>query len=136
MLVESRRAQHDHNCHIHIAIAAVGERQMSKLEDTLVFQLMASKLPAPEREYRFSPPRRWRFDLAWPDRLLAAEVEGGLHIFGGGRHQRASGFEADCFKYAEAALMGWMVIRVTDGMIKRGEALELICRALNIQENK
>lgn len=39
---------------------------MSLGEETLLLQLRALKLPAPEREYRFHPGRRWRFDFAWP----------------------------------------------------------------------
>lgn len=46
---------------------------MSELEETLAFHLKAAKLPAPEREYRFDPERRWRFDFAWPDQMLAVE---------------------------------------------------------------
>ena len=41
----------------------------------------------PEREYRFHPIRRWRFDFAWPDQLIAVEVDGNAwHTKGGGRH--------------------------------------------------
>src|SRR5690606_39740371 len=57
---------------------------MSALEDALALHIRAHKLPEPVREYRFHPERRWRFDFAWPDLRVAAEVEGGIHI--GGRH--------------------------------------------------
>jgi len=33
-------------------------------------------LPAPVFEYRFHPSRKWRFDIAWPERRVAVEVEG------------------------------------------------------------
>ena len=36
------------------------------------------------REHRFAPPRRWRFDLAWPAERLAVEVDGGRWQSGGG----------------------------------------------------
>lgn len=74
------------------------------------------------------PPRRWRFDLAWPGVKVACEIEGG--IWANGRHTRGSGFEGDCIKYSEAAILGWRVIRVTGGMIEDGRALALIRRAL------
>ena len=53
--------------------------------------LLAVGLAAPIREHRFAPPRRWRFDYAWPDRRLALEVEGGTWT--GGRHVRGRGYE-------------------------------------------
>lgn len=79
-------------------------------------------------EFRFRPTRRRRADFAWPDKRLMVEVEGGHFV--GGRHTRGTGFEADCEKYAEAALAGWKVIRVTGTHIKSGEALEWIRRGL------
>jgi hypothetical protein len=105
---------------------------VSALVDTLLFQIRATKLPAPTLEYRFArnlkPPRQWRFDLCYQERMLAIEVEGGSWI--GGRHTRGSGFEEDCEKYNEAAITGWSVLRVTGDMIASGKALGFIERAL------
>lgn len=97
-------------------------------ERLLIFQVKVAKLPAPTAQYRFAPPRRWTFDLAWPDRQLCCEVEGGH--WNRGRHTRGLGFEADCEKYAEAVIRGWKVLRVTTTMVKDGRALNLIERAL------
>jgi len=96
------------------------------LEDALAFQIKAAKLPTPEREYAFAKAigRRWRFDFAWPERKVAAEVEGA--IFVGGRHNRALGMMADMEKYNAAALLGWVVLRVAGPHVKSGEALEWI----------
>ena len=66
-------------------------------------------IPEPTLEYRFAPPRRWRFDFAWPDQRVAVEIEGLTH--GGGRHQRVEGFLADCEKYEAALMEGWRVYR-------------------------
>ena len=85
--------------------------------------------PPPEKEWRFHDTRKWRFDFAWPDLLLALEVEGG--IWRRGRHQTAKGYSADCEKYSEAAILGWKVIRVTQPMIKTGLAIDLIKRAFH-----
>jgi very-short-patch-repair endonuclease len=75
--------------------------------------------PEPEREYKFHPSRNWRFDFAWPDREIAVEIEGGVHEGASrGRHMRQEGFARDCEKYAEAALMGWRVLRLTPAMIQ------------------
>lgn len=79
-------------------------------------------------EYKFHPTRHWRFDFAWPELKLALEIEGGTRI--NGRHNRHKGYEADCEKYNEAQLMGWIVLRVTSEMVNDGRALRLIERAL------
>ncbi len=100
----------------------------SGYERNLVFQIRAVKLPAPECQYRFAPPRRWTFDLAWPPLLLSVEVEGGIWVRG--RHTRGKGYEKDCEKYNEAALRGWRVLRFTTGQVTAGIALTVIERAL------
>ena len=80
-------------------------------------------LPEPEREYRFAPPRRWRFDFAWPKRRLAVEIEGGVHS--GGRHVRGQGFVDDAEKYLGAIVLGWTVIRVPSEWVwRKGRLVE------------
>ena len=82
----------------------------------------------PILEHRFAPPRRWRFDLAWPSLRLALEIEGGTWT--GGRHVRGKGYERDCDKYNAAALAGWTVLRATTAMLRDGRALALLQQAL------
>lgn len=101
---------------------------MSALVDELAQQIRLSGLPAPVYEHRFHPTRKWRFDLAYPRRRIAVEVEGGTWIQG--RHNRPAGFEADCEKYSEAAIEGWRLIRVTGKMIHDGRAIDLVERAI------
>ena len=74
-------------------------------------------LNQPEREFVFHPGRKWRFDFAWPSNMIAVEIEGR------GRHQSFGGFEADCYKYNAAALLGWRVLRYTPAMVMRGDAI-------------
>jgi hypothetical protein len=93
--------------------------------------MRAAGLPIPAREHRFCDHRGWRFDFAWPDRMLALEVEGG--IWSGGRHTRGAGFEADCEKYNTATISGWRVLRVTSSMITSGVALQMVEQALGIK---
>ncbi|MCC6356991.1 MAG: hypothetical protein IT577_24145 [Verrucomicrobiae bacterium] len=85
-----------------------------------------SKLGGPplEREYRFAPPRRWRFDFAHPQSRVAVELEGG--VWNRGRHNRPLGFIADCEKYSAAALAGWTVVRLTEGQITEERVEEII----------
>ena len=103
---------------------------MNKILDAA---LRAAGCPAPVPEYRFAPPRRWRFDLAWPALRLALEVEGGT--WARGRHVRGRGYERDCEKYNAAALLGWRVLRVTTDMLGDGRALALLARALGSAES-
>ena len=92
--------------------------------DMFAAVVTAAGLPAPIREHRFAPPRRSRFDLAWPSLRLALEIEGGTWT--GGRHVRGRGYERDCEKYNAAALAGWTVLRVTTAMLCDGRALALL----------
>jgi hypothetical protein len=96
-------------------------------EQMIDWQLLAAGLPPPAREYRFAPPRRWRLDRAYVAQRIAMECEGATWV--SGRHTRGSGFEADCAKYNEAALMGWLVLRFTAQQIESGQALAWIERA-------
>ena len=72
-------------------------------------------LPSPVAEWRFAPPRRWRFDFAWPELRIAVEVDGGQWKPGGGKH----GSDADREKLNHAAALGWAVFRVSPGQLKR-----------------
>jgi very-short-patch-repair endonuclease len=101
---------------------------MSDLEQQLAFQVRAAQLPEPVREHRFCPPRRFRFDLSWPDRKVACEIQGG--VWNGGRHTRGAGAESDAEKLSLAAVDGWRVLVVTAKHVQSGEALTWIERAL------
>lgn len=103
-------------------------RTASVIVDLLEWQLRAFGAPAPDREWRFHPTRRWRFDLAWPARLVAVEVDGGT--WAGGRHTTGTGIEADAEKFSTAAAWGWRVLRVTRKMVEDGRAAQLVVLAL------
>jgi hypothetical protein len=105
-----------------------GYIMISEIEHKLSYLMALLGLPIPNREYRFHPERRWRFDFAWPDLKLAAEVEGGAWVQG--RHTRGAGFERDCEKYNAAALLGWRVLRFTAGMVEDGRAVEMLEKCL------
>jgi len=109
-------------------LPALRPKTRSRWEDLLARQIATAQLPAPAREYRFHPVRKWRFDFAWLPQTLSAEVEGAT--FAGGRHTRGVGFAADTEKYNAAVLLGWRVLRFTHVQIKSGEALKTIREAL------
>ena len=100
----------------------------SGFEQNLIWQCRIAKLPAVTPEFRFHPVRRWKVDLAFVPQQIAVEVEGA--VFKGGRHTRGVGVEADCEKYAELAILGWRLLRVTPRQVKSGVALGWIERAL------
>lgn len=106
----------------------------SDLEELYLSHLLDAGLPAPIRELRFAPPRRFRFDFAWPSALLAVEIQGGVYGRGRrrGRHVRAAGFERDREKLHLAMLNGWRVYEFTAKHILTGMALEVTRRALEM----
>lgn len=72
-------------------------------------------LPAPVREYRFHPVRRWRLDFAWPLIKLGIEIQGmGMGGRAGG-HQTAKGMQNDCDKHNELTRLGWRVLHFRAG---------------------
>ena len=118
---------------------------MSNLEELMLFQIKAVKLPEPIREYRFAAMhsggtrkgvrarlkiaglRDWRFDFCWLERKLAIECDGGT--WNGGRHTRGKGYEEDCEKRNAATIQGWRVLNFTSSMIKSGHAISIIEKA-------
>lgn len=95
----------------------------------LALQLGRAGLPVPVRELRFAKEigRQWRFDLAWPERMLALECDGAT--FAAGRHTRGTGYAKDAEKYNAAVILGWSVLRFTTDMVDDGRALATLVRA-------
>ncbi len=92
--------------------------------DTLALHCQALKLPAPVREYGAIPGRRFRLDLAWPDRWLFAEVDGGEVM--AGRHNRAAGMLSDCEKVNLLTLAGWRGFRFVGLQVRTGAAINVL----------
>jgi hypothetical protein len=116
-------------------IRAVNARHKQPPPDysaALIGQCRLAGLPLPTREYRFWPRRRFAFDVAWPDRQFAVEIDGG--VWTQGRHTRGKGYTKDCAKLAEATIRGWSVIRVTTDQVTSGQAVEWVRRFLERHE--
>ena len=64
-----------------------------------------------EREYKFLHDRRFRFDIAIPEKRFACEFEGG--IFTNGAHTRGRHYASDVKKYNLATMHNWKLLRYT-----------------------
>lgn len=96
------------------------------------WQQFYSEQPQPIHDQTFIKGRRYRPDFRWPNEKVIVEIEGGSFIPGGGRHNRAAGFEADCAKYNLFAEHGYLILRFTTQMIDRdlAEVLEQVRRVV------
>ncbi len=90
----------------------------------------------PVREFKFHHTRKWRFDFAWINERVAVEIEGGLFLAGGGRHNRGASMKADMEKYNEAACLGWIVLRYTPDQLLKSIVYSQIQEAINTQRVK
>ena len=98
--------------------------QVAKLQAETKLHLHG--LPAYVTEHRFHPTRRWRFDYAWPELMIAVEVHGGTYT--NGRHTRGGGFTVDREKMNEAAIYGWTVLEVTAAHVRSGQMRQWLDR--------
>ncbi len=113
----------------------------SKAESALCLDFRSNNIEV-IREYRFHDTRRWQFDFAIPNIMLAIEVEG-ITSYGKnkngtmklGRHQTAKGIKADLEKYDEAMRLGWNVYRCSQDMVTSGRAIETIKLLINNSNN-
>jgi very-short-patch-repair endonuclease len=92
----------------------------SRLESKFLLLWRVAQGPPLEREVKFHASRRWRADFAHMGSRTLIEIEGGIFIPGGGRHNRGGGYAKDAEKYLEAVLAGWTVIRLTEKQLEIG----------------
>jgi len=102
----------------------------SELEYMLFARLVRAGLPTGVGQHPVVTGRQFRFDRAWPEHMVAVEVQGG--VWTNGAHSRGSGVQRDCLKLSMAAAVGWRVLPVTREMIESGSAVELIAQALGV----
>jgi very-short-patch-repair endonuclease len=104
------------------------EKPPSRLERRFFLHWQSLGGPALEREFRFHAERKWRADFAHVESRTLIEIEGGVFIKGGGRHNRAAGFITDAEKYLAAFLAGWNVVRLTEAQITAPNIEQIIRR--------
>jgi hypothetical protein len=104
-------------------------KALSEGEETFALHCTIYKL-SPEREYLFAKEegRKWRFDFAWPEQKVAAEINGGTWT--NGRHNRGSSMSKEYEKLNHAALGGWRVFQFTTETVQSGSAIDMIVTAL------
>ena len=109
-------------------------RRPSALEAAFEYNWRALGYPANvwQREYRFAPPRLFRFDFANLDSGIAVELDGGTWT--GGRHVTGAGFARDAVKNNLAMLHDWRVFHLTADMLALDPAHHLgqIAEALGL----
>lgn len=95
-------------------LMAAGDKQKGSMEWVLVDLKRKLGLQY-EKEFMALKPRKYRFDFAIPEIMLAIEYEGGMGQFTSGksRHTTKSGYTEDTNKYNLAAVRGWTVLRYT-----------------------
>ena len=106
----------------------------SRLESKFQLLWRVAGGPRLEREVRFHPSRKWRADFAHLPTRTLIEIEGGIFLRKGGRHNRGAGYAKDAEKYLEAAMADWTVLRLTERQLEIG-FIERIVAFLNASPN-
>jgi hypothetical protein len=90
---------------------------MSHLEQQFA-DLWVSRYPDIDlhSEYRFSPPRRYRWDFCHLESKVAIEIQGGVWM-GKSGHSGGTGLVKDYEKLCLAAASGWRVFLLAESMI-------------------
>jgi very-short-patch-repair endonuclease len=91
---------------IDTLVESFGYRPGTSLENRVAFRLgrWGHKPPAVAQQHRVG---RYRLDFAWPDLLIALEVDGW-------HHQRPESAARDAHRDADLREQGWLTFRVHD----------------------
>lgn len=85
-------------------------RRGSKQKAYIEWVMKILKLPY-VKEYKFLEHRKFKFDFAIPDKMIAVEYEGVTSDKS--RHTEIPGYTRDATKYNLAVIAGWRVLRYT-----------------------
>lgn len=99
------------------------------LEAMFLMQLRALGLPEPQREYKFHKTRKWRFDFAYPEKMIAIEIDGGTYSRKS-RHTSPIGYRKDCEKINTATALNWRVFRFDTNMVRTLVAINFMADVL------
>ena len=101
----------------------------SELEDLFAQQLDALRLTGYLREYPAVNGRKFRFDFCYEDARLLIEINGGT--FTKGAHSTGTGIRRDYEKNNLAQLAGWRCLMFDGEMVRSGEAVDIVRKALD-----
>ena len=104
----------------------------SKLEELLACQIRDAAVPVPKREHCCVSSRGFRWDFAWPELMLAVEVQG--QIWSKGAHSSGVGILRDHEKHNLATVAGWRVLYASGNTIRTGEFFKYLLQI--IEENQ
>ena len=94
--------------------------------DAFLLLLRAHRLPAPETEVVFAPPREWRADYLWRGPKVIVEREGGIWSKAKGAkaaHAMPLAILRDMEKSNAAQVLGYAYLRYTPTQLENGDAL-------------
>lgn len=98
----------------------------SELEETLALDLRALDIPF-ERQVKAIPGRKFAWDFKVANILI--EIQGGVWMQKSA-HNTGRGVSRDCEKLNLATLAGYRVLSFTGDMVKSGDAVSIIHRAI------
>ena len=101
----------DANSAVTIKMKTAGDHEKAKMEWDLYFLVQQGKIQNYVKELKFDEKRKFRFDWAIPELMIAIEYEGLMSEKSG--HTTISGYTKDCEKYNLATKNGWKILRYT-----------------------
>ena len=104
----------------------------SELEELFSMQLDTLGITGYLREYQAIKGRKFRWDFCFKGARLLVEINGGT--FTKGAHSTGTGIRRDYEKNNLAQLAGWRCLMFDGEMVRSGEAVEVVRKALEQNE--
>ena len=112
--------------------------KQTALEKAFALALQRFRLPPAVEQLKFAldVERKWAFDFAWPQFLVAVELNGIVSGFCNGRtvdcggHGTVVGRTRDMDKGNAAILLGWSVLVFSQSHVSSGDAIIVTQRVL------
>lgn len=109
----------------------------SQLRDIIIRNFPTSDDPRHEwyfpSEWNFSAEAKYRFDFAWPKKLIAFECQGGTWMKKS-KHSSGPGLQRDYLKYNYAQSIGWIVLQFDTHMVMgEGYVVQTIKNCLELR---
>jgi len=110
----------------------------SHLEAAFLTIIKSYNIPPPTQQHQFHPQRKWRFDFAWPTKLVAVEIQGvdpkqsSLH---GPAHNSIFSMQRDYEKHNAAILLHWRILYFLGNDLEDPNTtttIHALCKALNV----